>query len=104
MQAIAVISQKGSSDPKCAGQPTGRAAGLETDSADLLKPCDLQNLTGPLEKRSGDIFTLFGADTGPALKDIPTVAAVDVCSRAWGRQAAQLFRTDRYADAAPEKC
>jgi len=103
VERIAVISQESSGDPQCSRNGTGRTAGLEADSADFLEEGDFQDLPGPFAERGSDIFTLFGADTGPTLEDISTITADDVCCRAWGGQAAQLFRADRYPGAAFKK-
>ena len=95
-----MLSEQGCRDT---GTAAGWAAGLQEDSVDGLTAGDGKDLAGPLNKGPAHIGPASGYHPGLAGKHVLAVAVDDVGGFPRGRETAELFRTDRYPDGAPQQ-
>jgi hypothetical protein len=87
--------QEGGGDAESAGNPAGRAGGLEKSRCDTLSCGKVEDLVGPFDKLVGDVNACSGDDPGRTGENGPAVAADKVGRIPGGGQTSELFRADR---------
>lgn len=73
----------------------GWAASLEKDKLNILSPGNSHHLLGAFKKGCGEVDARPGEHPGFALKDVGAIATDNVGRFPRGRQATELFRTNR---------